>query len=204
MPPVSVPSRCRLLPLLTLTTVLCLPATSPPSAAAQSHPVFLEPSAIPDSAEAGQQSGTNCDWHAATFEGYLRGGIANFPPDPNGAVGPDYLVSIGNSQIAWHLKDGTSECESDLSSFFTTIATGSPFDPRVVYDTYEDRFVVIAIEESVYGPYSHILVAVSSTGNPNDEWYFQRIDSFMTISGHEALADFPQLAVDDSAVYITA
>src|SRR5262249_47959762 len=51
---------------------------------------------------------------------------------------------------------------------------------------------------------SRILVAVSATSDPNGTWYYTAINSKTTIGGNDTWADYPGLAVDSQAVYITA
>src|SRR5262249_45442460 len=49
-----------------------------------------------------------------------------------------------------------------------------------------------------------ILVAVSSDNNPNNPWYYQAINSKLTINNIDRWADYDQLAVDANAVYVSA
>lgn len=59
---------------------------------------------------------------------------------------------------------------------------------------------------------SRILVAVSKTDDPSEDWWFKAIDSMLLLDGPDGdtnpdtygWADFPGLAVDEEAVYITA
>ena len=51
---------------------------------------------------------------------------------------------------------------------------------------------------------SRILVAVSDDSDPNGTWYFTAINSKTTIGGSDGWADYPGLAVDEEAIYITA
>ncbi len=181
-------------------------------ASAQSHPVFLEPNAEPDSEEVAQASGLDCTWHAAPFEGETGVGDPGGTFDPNCAVGPDYLVAAGNSFLDWHLKDGTSKCKVDLVTFFDPITPSysfSPFDTRVLYDLQAGRFIVVAISHREPNPpsfpgLSEISIAVSTTADPDSGWYFQSINSEMQLNGIDTHPDFPEVSVDGTAIYITA
>ena len=141
-------------------------------------------------------------------------GYYHIPPDPNGAAGPNHLVSITNTSIQWFTKTGTLQYSNRLGKNSTT-ATGSffeslspltgTFDPKVVYDQYNGRFVVVALEEtSSPSQTSRILVAVSQSSDPNAGWYFTSINSLIKITGQNCFADFPGLAVSSTGIYITA
>jgi hypothetical protein len=141
-------------------------------------------------------------------------GYYHIPPDPNGAAGPNHLVAVTNTSIQWFTKAGTLQYSNRLGKNATT-ATGSffaslspltgTFDPKVIYDQYNGRFVVVALEQTTSPQSSRILVAVSQSNDPNAGWYFTSINSRVQISGTSyAYADFPGLAVGTDAIYITA
>lgn len=145
------------------------------------------------------------------------------PPDPHGAVGPDHAISIGNAIIEWRPKVGitsTPQFQSSLKGFFSALAGSPPgpaagttlstncFDPKVIYDQYAGRFVVVTLERwdvaiGNASNQSRILVAISKTSNPNDGFWFHAIDSKINIAGSDRWIDYPGVAVDDKALYIT-
>ena len=151
--------------------------------------------------------GINFDEDGANNSGFLI-----IPPDPNGAAGPNHLVSVTNRSIEWFTKAGVNEVSKRLGknsttavgSFFESLAplTGT-FDPKVIYDQYNSRFIVVSLEQTGSPPpTSRILVAVSQTSNPNDGWWFTSINSLINISG-DSWADYPGLAVGSNEIYIT-
>jgi hypothetical protein len=133
------------------------------------------------------------------------------PPDPMGAAGPNHVVNVGNVSIQWFTKAGPpAQNLQSLKSFFAPL--GPPlgtftFDPKVIYDQYAERFVVITLERfdggGAGGDASYILVAVSKTSDPNAGWWYLAINSKTTIGTGDTWADYPGLAVDDNAIYIT-
>ena len=150
--------------------------------------------------------GINFDQNAALNGTYF------IPPDPIGAVGPSHLISVVNCSIEWFTKAGVKQNSQRLGrnsggitgSFFETLGPLTyTFDPKVIYDQYNGRFVVITLEQQSNPQTSRILVAVSITSNPNDGWYFHLINSLLNISGN-SWADYPGLAVGTDAIYITA
>ena len=145
-------------------------------------------------------------------------GFYHIPPDPISAAGPNHVVCIVNTSIEWYTKSGTllggkrlgKNSSNAVGSFFESLSpiSGS-FDPKVQYDQYAGRFVVIALEQKYVGPHnpsnaSRILVAVSATNDPTGSWYFAAIDSKVNITTNGEWADYPGLAVSDDAVYVTA
>ncbi len=191
-------------------------AASPP---AQSEVGAVEvqiPNLAPPAPPAGAPSllttieGVNFD-SSIPLNGYIF-----IPPDPNGAAGPGHVVNIVNTIIQAFDKGGTEQFRTDLASFFAPVSPLTAcFDPKVIYDQYSGRFVAIALDqtETAFGAAantSHILVAVSDDSDPNGTWYYTSVNSAVTITstafGVPLLhwADYPGLAVDDEAIYITA
>ena len=156
-----------------------------------------------------------------TFEGFWfqdnpteNNGFRFIPPDPIGAAGKNILVAVVNSMIEARSKGGKLKWREGLRDFYASLNPGSfPFDPKIVYDHFRDRFVVVALEQAT-GSFpvdpnniSRILLAVSKDGRPNNasDWNFQAINSKQIIFGSfEGWADYPGFEVDEEAVYITA
>lgn len=91
-----------------------------------------------------------------------------------------------------------------MASFFTSLTplTGT-FDPKVIYDQYNNRFVVVTLEQTTSpSNTSRIFVAVSQTSDPNGGWWFTSINSAVTITSL-CWADYPGLAVTDDAILVT-
>jgi RTX calcium-binding nonapeptide repeat (4 copies) len=146
-------------------------------------------------------NGINFDGGAANT------GFYNIPPDPHGAVGPNHVVSVVNTSIQWHLKDGTLQNNQSLQNFFSS--TTGTFDPKVIFDQHSNRWVVVTLENqgrnsgNAADDISRIYVAVSDDADPNGTWYRTTIDSRLNINGVNTWADYPGIAVDGDAIYIT-
>jgi hypothetical protein len=131
------------------------------------------------------------------------------PPDPHAAVGQDHLVNAVNTTIRFHQRNGTVDLQTSLSSFFSSLSPlTATFDPKVLYDQIEDRFVVVTLEKTdVNDGYasntSRIMLAVSDDGDPNGTWYVTEWNTLVDFSGTEAWADYPCFALDDAAIYIS-
>jgi hypothetical protein len=151
--------------------------------------------------------GISIDGNAYNLEGSYY-----YAPSAHGAAGPSHVVSVVNSSIQWHRKDGTLEGNQPLGqdaegaitrSFFETLTpVGDLTGAKVVYDQAAGRFVVTAVEETAED--SRILVAVSDDSDPNGAWYRHAIDSKLLVSETDHYAADLGLATDEEAVYITA
>ena len=165
----------------------------------------LTPGARLDAGGSGPVENARGGGPVITFESFDFNDSGAIPADPIGAVGPNHVVNVVNSELAIFDKSGIVTAFGSLFGFFSGLANTSTFDPRVLFDTFENRFVVITIENFQSGPqiFSQILVAVSDDADPNGTWFTTEIDAFANINGLDTLADFPALAVDEEAIYIS-
>ncbi len=131
-------------------------------------------------------------------------GWGQSPPDNAGCVGPNHFLLAVNTAIEWYDKNTrTREYSQSLNTFFAPTSPTDLFDPRVLWDQYNNRYVVIADEQSDSNNSAFIHIAVSQTSNPNDGWYFQRIDTKLNINGTDTWLDFPSLGVSSEALYLS-
>ena len=157
----------------------------------------------------------------ATFDGFgfddnsILNGSFFIPPDPSGVGGLDRVIAVVNTMIECRDTTGTLLWQDDLSDFFTSLTpTTFTFDPKVIYDQYENRFVVVDLEQfdamanPDSGNISRIFLAVSKTSTPatatSADWYFHAINAEESIGGFDYWADYPGFAIDEEAVYVTA
>jgi hypothetical protein len=133
------------------------------------------------------------------------------PPDTMGAVGPDHLVSLLNSDFGVFDKTtGAVLQQISLQSFWGSLGTATgqpanfPFDPKILYDQHSGSFVAVTLGgESAPG--SWVMIAVSATSDPTGAWNKWAIDADLDNNVQTSnSADFPGLGVDAFNVYITA
>ena len=61
---------------------------------------------------------------------------------------------------------------AQFSEWFSSLEPPSViFDPKVIYDHYSERFVVLALARTGY-TISQYLIAVSLSSDPTGEWHF--------------------------------
>lgn len=117
------------------------------------------------------------------------------PPDPHGAAGPNHIVGVVNSSLAFFDKSGTPQFQQDFDTFFDSLFTAGQnkfiFDPKVLYDRGAQRFVVLALDQDTATQRSRVLLAVSDDSNPNGNWNLFPIDVKATVSGAACWGDYP-------------
>jgi len=121
------------------------------------------------------------------------------PPDTNGAVGRDKLmVTLNSNYVIQRKSDGKVLSEVSMDTFWRRVGARSPFDPRVLYDPYSDRWLVSA-GDSPLEPDSLILYGISDTADPLGTWHLYALASDATGA---TWADFPTLGFSRSTVAI--
>jgi PKD-like domain/Secretion system C-terminal sorting domain len=111
-----------------------------------------------------------------TFESGVSD-LSSIPPDTHGAVDSTYAVTAINTEIL--IQNRTTHAtvySATLDHFWTSMLAGGPgsFDPRVHYDPYYKRWIMIC---DAYGELatSQIMIAVSATSNPTGTWHMYKL-----------------------------
>lgn len=136
---------------------------------------------------------------ASNFKGNQREN--SIPMDNSMAVSRNgFVVSAINSNLIFTLQDGTVTFSRSLSDFFKILSLGTHmFDPRVIYDPEQDRFIVVTLHSSS-PPSSYICIAVSKTEDPNGEWNFYKVKGDQEENG--VWFDFPNIALSQKDFFI--
>ncbi len=156
----------------------------------------------------GQQfAGTGTD-PGVVFDGPSETDTHEIPPDPQIAAGPNYVVVAVNALLAIYDKSGNLQGSfQNFSSFFSSLGiTGQIFDPRIIYDQADQRFIFSAAEIDFTSlTNGHVFVAVSATDDPTGIWYKFALNSEgrNAAGTQDTFPDFPGLGLGPSAVYIT-
>jgi hypothetical protein len=127
----------------------------------------------------------------------------NLRPKPDSclAAGLNHIVTTESARIQWYDKTGKLLSDQSLNRFFNVPDSAILADARVVYDSVRNRFVVES--DQAFENKSSILLAVSKDSDPSHGWHFSSINTTLTINGQQTWADFPGLATDGDAVYLT-
>lgn len=128
--------------------------------------------------------------------GVVRGLV---PPDSTIAAGPKSVICMVNCMIAIHRKDTLEQIflDSTTNFFEQGIRAG---DVWAIYDQFSERFFLLGFRPFVENDVqlTHIFVAVSKNCNPQNSDDFFKYRYLAT-----EFADYPKMAVDKEAVYIT-
>lgn len=141
----------------------------------------------------------------STFEAIPSTGW--IPPDCVVATNGQEVVACVNSEFRVYSSTGTLLRRNVYGSFFTPVLPNSPaikiFDPRIIYDHYNNRFVMIVAATQSAPAKSWCGIAVSQTSNPNGAWWMWALDA--AVDGATPTAnwmDYPMLGFDAQAIYI--
>jgi alkylated DNA nucleotide flippase Atl1 len=121
------------------------------------------------------------------------------PPDTNGAVGRDKLmVPLNSNYVIQRKSDGATLSRVSMTAFWEPVGAHNPFDPRVLYDPYTNRWLASAADDPLLSS-SLILYGISDTDDPLGSWHLYAIHSDETGA---TWADFPTLGFTQSTVAI--
>ncbi|HXU38798.1 MAG TPA: carboxypeptidase regulatory-like domain-containing protein, partial [Blastocatellia bacterium] len=138
---------------------------------------------------------------------------AGHPPDTNGDVGPNHYIQAVNTSIGIYNKSTGSRITAfsfntfmSQGSFGNLCDTNNGGDPVVLYDTFEDRWIITDLAFSLDGsnnvinpPGAFQCIAVSKTGDPvSGGWNFYSINT----SG--GLGDYPKFGIWPDGLYMSA
>ena len=128
--------------------------------------------------------------------------ITSTPLDNHLAVGPqENVVSTINVHMLVTNNVGFWLGSYPLNEFFAGESISDRyFDPRVIYDPEQDRFILVMMAGSECEE-SEILLAFSQTNNPRGEWNIYAIDGCLNDDG--TFADYPMIAITQNELFLT-
>ena len=101
----------------------------------------------------------------------------SIPPDVNGAAGPDHLMVTLNT--GFRIMDRQGNVISDIGSgsfWYPLLGSGDTFDPKIKYDPYEERWIIVMPSSSNVNS-SRLFVGVSENSDPTGNWFLYSFDS---------------------------
>jgi len=148
-----------------------------------------------------EPDGAMQDAHGTNEKGGFRlalnfdGQYGAFPPDPSGAVGPNYYVQAVNS--TWRIWDKTGDPETPPYSLNTLWDRPGSGDPIIMYDRFAERWFISQFYGSPGGGDVGVLIAVSETSDPLGAYYAYEYDFTL-------FPDYPKFSVWSNAYYMSA
>lgn len=140
-------------------------------------------------------------WQGISFTGYI-------PSDSHMACGGDYVLCVVNTSFAIFDKaDGSRQELMKLDDFFSAILVDqeSTFDPKAFYDSFSNRYIIVAMANDDPNGRSSWCIGISQTSDPLGDWWKYRFDA--TLNGSTpvaAWADYPGIGFDKTGFYMTA
>ena len=134
---------------------------------------------------------------------------SHYPPDPVIAVGPQYVVTMVNSAFAIYDKNGNQVASAkSFDDWWASVADRAEFkfDPKLAYDPYAGRWLMLALAKTDVFRISSYLLSVSRDSNPLHSWCYLNLDATIDEETHTYnWADYPDLGFDSSdGIYITS
>ncbi len=135
----------------------------------------------------------------ASFNGYIHDGRTPSIPDCMGAAGPNHLMITINNLVIIQRRDGQTISSVLADTFWNGLGI-APFDPRLYYDPYANRWIFSSgsAQESTN---SALLLAVSATSDPTGTWFRYKVDADPT---HTSWADYDKLGFNSRWVVVQA
>ena len=129
--------------------------------------------------------------------------ITGTPLDNHCAVGPqEHIVSTINTHMLVTNNTGFWLGSYKLDEFFAS--TGGLinrfFDPRIIYDPEQDRFIMVIMNGSECAD-SEIALAFSQTNNPKGAWNLYDLDGCLNDDG--TFADYPMISITETELFLT-
>lgn len=132
-----------------------------------------------------------------TFQSTLDNGTS-IPPDTHGAVDSNYCVTTINTVVHIQTRAGANVSSVSLNGFWSSLVSGGTFDPRVHYDPYYHRWVIIAVADGHLAT-SSMLIAVSKTSNPTGAWWMYKVP----VGSAGYWLDYPNVGFNKKWVVVT-
>jgi len=130
----------------------------------------------------------------------------SIPPDPYVAVGKNHIISVVNSSFRIMDKKGKTLKTIDADSWYRNLHSSvSAFDPKVIYDHYAERWVMVWLHQNDSRQEGFFLISVSDDDDPLGVWYNWKSPS--TLNGTAATSswgDYQGVGYDRNYLYITA
>jgi PKD repeat protein len=133
-----------------------------------------------------------------TFMGLYDSGNS-IPPDVNGAPGPEHLMVTLNTQVRIQDRIGNEISTVSLGMFWSGLPGGGTFDPKILYDSYEDRWIFVTCAGSQVGD-SRIYMGVSETSDPTGTWFLY---SFIADPQNQVWFDYPSMGFNDKWIGVS-
>ncbi len=154
---------------------------------------------IPPQTSHGNQIQSVSPAPTTSFNGVMDNGTL-IPPDIRGAAGSNYIMQTTNQEFKIYTKTGTLNSTVSITSFFSGSGGSGFFDPHIVYDNTNSRFI-ICIDGNLSNGHGGVFMAISKTNDPTGAWWVYGFDG---IGNTTDFLDYPLLGYNTNWVVVSA
>lgn len=124
------------------------------------------------------------------------------PPDNSMAISNGgFIVTANNDGVEYYNESGTLLYFEYWSDFFNdNTLTSSLYDPKVIYDSGADRYIMVVLHGSSAST-SKVIVCFSKTNDPQNGWWTFKLTG--NPLNNDCWFDYPAIGVSNNEVYIT-
>ena len=139
-----------------------------------------------------------------SVKGILQGN--SIPPDPYLAVGPNHIIQTVNIDFRITDKSGNNAVTINGNTWYKNVySQASVFDPKVVYDHFSNRWIMVWLHQSDTALEGVYLLSISDDDDPNGIWYNWVLRSDLNgMSPSSSWGDYQGVGFDDKAIYFTS
>jgi len=124
----------------------------------------------------------------------------SIPPDVNGCVGPNHLMITLNTGVRIQDRVGNNLYSTSLGNWWNALpGNGGTFDPKIIYDPYNDRWIMVTPSGS-NSVDSRLFLGVSQTSDPLGEWNMYWIDPD---ESNQTWFDYPSIGFNKKWITIS-
>jgi len=128
------------------------------------------------------------------------------PPDDYIAAGPDHLIVVVNN--LWRIYDKSGDIHRTINAadwYSNVVGSASPVDPKILYDHFNNRWLMVWIYIDHTQLRSYYLISVSDDRDPNGIWFNWALPSNLNGSiPSDNWGDYEGVGFSDDAVFITS
>jgi hypothetical protein len=139
------------------------------------------------------------------FDGITSGNCGGCrPPDTEGATGPTQFFETTNEHVDIFSKTNGANVESETLATFFGYATEPLFDPRVLYDSVWNRWIVTADSFAESSSVQRFFFAISTTSDATGSYLIYNVNLNNTgVPAGGAAWDYPMVGMDQDTVFFT-
>ncbi len=158
---------------------------------------------VTDQGTLGKETTTGDNILIRSFPGQPQGN--SIPPDPYLAVGPQHIMGLVNTTFGIWDKNGNKLKSIDINSWFASALPGAgPFDPKVLYDHFAKRWVMIWLDQAQSPARGNILISVSKDSSAIGDWYNYVFPAGLNgTTASNTWTDYQGTGYDKDAIYVT-